>query len=98
MTFPSCLSNIIGVEASKRVGFVGSISEVAFHIGDTDVDQDGTLESVRLNDLCHQMTGYSEELTEVIICRRAISGRFLYAESRYGLAVDNVDVIQRIAG
>ena len=78
------------------MGFVGSISKVAFHIGDTDVDQGGTLESVRLNDLCHQMTGYSEEMTEVIICREAMSGRFLYAQSPDGMALDNVDVIQRI--
>ena len=98
MTFPSSLSNIIGIEATKRMGSVSSLSRLAFRIGNIDVDQDGSMDTVRLNGLCHQMTGYSQEMTEVILCRVAMSGRFLYVESRYGIALDNVDVIQRIVG
>ena len=98
MKFASRLSNIVGVEARKRVGSIVSIVAVAFRFGDKDIDEAGSIASARLNELCHQKSGYSNEAVEVAMCQRTMSGLFLVAESVFGFHLDNLEVILRKRG
>ena len=96
--FASRLSNIIGVEARKIVGFPGSFASAVFRLGDNDIDQEGSIASARLNEPCHQKTGNSEEMVEVILCQKVMSGIFLVVETSYGLQFDNLETILRRKG
>ena len=94
----SRLSNMVGVEATKRIGYPDSFDRVVFRFGDNDVDEEGSMASARLNEVCHEMAGYSEEMVEAILCRERMSGKFLIVESTRPFKVDNLEVILREDG
>ena len=96
MTFTATLSNIVGAEVTKRIGFAESVCKSTFRFGNVDIDEANAWGSVRMNEVCHQKTGgFSEEMTIVVLCQKAMTGRFLYVESPTRFNIDDLQVILR---